>query len=727
MSVMETSDRQSTSSGSTDYYRPDIHDEIHASEFPFPPLSTRKESKPRRSSSHSRHSSHSISALLIMTNERLTLANARNATLETQKEELLLRFASLVKDKASVEAELRATQESLRLHRVQLEVAQREVNRATEVVRGVDKARVEAENEAARLRSKLRQLEEEKVTRQGWEEGWDIGFHEGIERAQAESGLMDRFIRRRRGSSTRRRADSRDGETDGDENGADDSTVSTPVRRTRSSSTRSRKTSVPDAGPYVPPLPIPTVTTPIPLDIPNTQPQQPVSRPPSAGRFRERVRSLTSRSTPRSPSSSGHHPPTHQRSQSRSSRTHVNVPEPSQNSSPEVIHPLPTPSRPPLSPTMSHRSTILPDNYIPMLDKEDNFIPMPPPHELSMPVPSATPAPSEPEMVRERREMRENRRSRAISNVSRASTRISEYDLVSPPAHEGSGEGSRGPYFSGIHRERSPTPGPGSRRMVEEWRNIMSPSPPGRIENEGIVNGVPSEAPPRMQSPTTGRRSRSPRVSGGPRQRKPIVMPKPLSVLQNDPQSSSNIQRIQAEADRASEHPITPPRYYRTEQLQQEAYTHSGPSTANDTPTESSPPAGTARTKTPMAWLRKHFQRSYSSPVVPNIEIEPPSQTPTNTSSGNSSTRMNPVLLTPEDANRPALPNDIISEATRGISILPSSTPLPHSPITIQLPDEELPLGFVPMTPVMAYSSPRGAEHYYEDSGSMFSPIPDNY
>lgn len=173
-----------------------------------------------------------------MTNERLTLANARNATLETQKEELLLRFASLVKDKASVEAELRATQESLRLHRVQLEVAQREVNRATEVVRGVDKARVEAENEAARLRSKLRQLEEEKVTRQGWEEGWDIGFHEGIERAQAESGLMDRFIRRRRGSSTRRRADSRDGETDGDENGADDSTVSTPVRRTRSSSTR---------------------------------------------------------------------------------------------------------------------------------------------------------------------------------------------------------------------------------------------------------------------------------------------------------------------------------------------------------------------------------------------------------------------------------------------------------------------------------------------------------
>lgn len=86
------------------------------------------------------------------------------------------------------------------------------------------------------------------------------------------------------------------------------------------------------------------------------------------------------------------------------------------------------------------------------------------------------------------------------------------------------------------------------------------------------------------------------------------------------------------------------------------------------------------------------------------------------------------MLLTPEDANRPiALPNDIIYEATRGVSILPSSTPLPNNPITIQLPDEELPLGFVPMTPVIAYSSPRGAEHYHDDSGSVFSPIPDDY
>lgn len=139
-----------------------------------------------------------------------------------------------MKDKASVEEELRVTQESLRLHRVQLENAQREVNRATEVVRGVDLARAQAESEAARLRSKLRQLEAEKVTRQGWEEGWDIGFKEGIDRAQTESGLMDRFMRRRR-PSTRQRSYSRDGRTDDGESEAGDSTtVSTPVRRAKS-------------------------------------------------------------------------------------------------------------------------------------------------------------------------------------------------------------------------------------------------------------------------------------------------------------------------------------------------------------------------------------------------------------------------------------------------------------------------------------------------------------
>lgn len=252
-----------SSSDSRNYYHYDLQEDSHATEFPFLPARKRgvglrhsrshllkresgressdKESRHRRSSSHSRTSSRSISALLILTNERLTLSDARNAALEMQKEELLVRFAALVKDKASVEADLRAAHESLRLHKTQLELAQKEVNRANEVVRGVDQARVQAENEATRLRSKLRQLEAEKVTRQGWEEGWDIGYQEGMEQVQVESGLVGRFMGRRRRSSTRQRGRSVDGESEADPEAsqeADDSTVSSPVMRARTPSTR---------------------------------------------------------------------------------------------------------------------------------------------------------------------------------------------------------------------------------------------------------------------------------------------------------------------------------------------------------------------------------------------------------------------------------------------------------------------------------------------------------
>ncbi|KIK69823.1 hypothetical protein GYMLUDRAFT_236296 [Collybiopsis luxurians FD-317 M1] len=637
-----------------------------------PPFSKpNKDSRPRRSSSHSRSSSRSISNLLILTNEQLSLANTRNAALEAQKEELLLRFATLVKEKASVEAELRATQESLRLHKVQLELAQKEVNRATEVVRGVDRARVQAESEATRLRSRVRHLESEKVTREGWEEGWDIGFQEGMAQAQAEGGLMDRFIHRRTRSSVRRRAGSKDSERDADP------PISSPASRARSPSIR---TSVPDVAPHAHPVPIPTVTTPAPLDIPSTQPQQPTPRPLSASRTRERAHSITSKFRPRSRSQNRPH-------QSRSS----DHPFEEQSSSPEIIHPLP---HRPSSPTISHHSTIPPDNYIPMMAHEDNFIHLPPPHELSVPVPSATPVPSEPEFKGRRGSMQVPR-SRAMSDISRASTRISEYDLVSPPPQERS------------HNTDVEMVEEDSRRMVEEWRNIVTP-PPHEVSRR-------AQTPPQIRSPMIDRRSRSPRVSGGPRQQRAIVQPVPLNTLLNS--DHLDVQRI------ADQHP---PRYYRPEQQQQQPQQVSR-YPARSTTTEDSPPAGTARTKTPIAWLKKQFQRSYSSPVVPNIEIEPPSQTPT-TESTNVSTRLDPVLLSPEDANRPIpLPNGIIAEATRGVSVLPSSTPLPNYPIRIQLPDEELPLGFVPMTPVMTFHNDNTLVGPHEDSGSMFSPIPDNY
>ncbi|KAJ3754773.1 hypothetical protein EV360DRAFT_86530 [Lentinula raphanica] len=722
-----------TSSGSQEKYHPNIYDEADVTEFPFPPPKNRgaglrhshsnlhkhengrehaeKESRPRRSSSHSRHSSRSA-VLLNIANDRLNLAYARNNALETQKEELLVRFAALIKDKASLESELRSTQESLRLHQVQLDLAQKEVNRANDVVRQVDQARVKAENEVDRLRSRIRSLESEKLTRQGWEEGWDIGFQEGLERAQAESGLINRYFHRRRRSSTRQGAENRGADDDEDE--GDTSTISSPVRRARSPSTSHsgrHKPFIPEDGPGV----VPSVST-------GPASTQSARRPSSISRTRERTRSITSRWRPRSPE------PSSETLQPRSnrSRLHVSTDPRSQHSSPEVIHPLPVP-RPGSS--LSHRS-IPPDNYIPtMTPGADHYIPMPPPHELSAPVPSSTPAPSEPETVREDREMKRRLpRSRAASTASRASTRISEYDLVSPPAQERAGYFQ--PFNTGFDRDGrtyDATDDVSSRRMVEEWRNIMTTPPSVKEGNGGQVRPV-SESPrniPRVQSPSTSSRARSPRIPSGPRVRENIVQPTPLptgSLPRRDFGRTRNIPEAPHLTDMGDTQTMSFPRNPRTEQLQQEANNQSGTSTS-----ESSPPAGTARTKTPIAWFKKHFQRSYSSPVIPNIQIEPPSQTPTSSSS-NTTSRLDPVLLSPEDANRPiALPNDVIAEATRGIAILPSSTPVPNAPITITLPDGELPLGFVPTTPMMSYSTQETGRHKSLDSESVFSPIPDNY
>ncbi|KAK0484099.1 hypothetical protein EDD18DRAFT_725346 [Armillaria luteobubalina] len=83
------------------------------------------------------------------------------------------------------------------------------------------------------------------------------------------------------------------------------------------------------------------------------------------------------------------------------------------------------------------------------------------------------------------------------------------------------------------------------------------------------------------------------------------------------------------------------------------------------------------RLMSPLAWLRKRFQRSYSSPAGVNIQVEPPSQSPSNPSDHAS---FNPGLLT----DRP-LPD------------LPPSRRVPRSHDPIELPDDRLPPGFIPI------------------------------
>lgn len=143
--------------------------------------------------------------------------------------------------------------------------------------------------------------------------------------------------------------------------------------------------------------------------------------------------------------------------------------------------PRPYHDRPP-SPSASHKSIVVPpDNYIPTTHKEGEFIVLPPPHELSRPASTVV------EDARPREEERQRRRTMAAFSersraVSRASTRISEYDIVSPPRGMDLRHTTRNSHISPFtlgmqtptpHRGRTLTP---TQEMVEQWRSQTSPS-----------------------------------------------------------------------------------------------------------------------------------------------------------------------------------------------------------------------------------------------------------
>lgn len=223
----------------------------------------------------------------------------------------------------------------------------------------------------------------------------------------------------------------------------------------------------------------------------------------------------------------------------------IPIPAPPLSHSPEKIQPMP--SRNSARSPSRHSVDIPPDNWIPTADG-NSFIAMPPPHEFSIPI-DANPTPrtntrsldgndagergTRPPSRQQHPQVRTRdyayadtapsgsapqpppSRPRTNSGASRGSTRISQYDLVSPPRNqkpEDSDRKGNGDAYSvqsytrrgrererEVQRERSRTPGldsrtrrgqPESERIVEEWRSanpdVVTPrnSTDGRMPND---------------------------------------------------------------------------------------------------------------------------------------------------------------------------------------------------------------------------------------------------
>jgi hypothetical protein len=79
---------------------------------------------------------------------------------------------------------------STRLYQIQLEAAQQEIYRAQDVLDTVDKQRLDAEKEAAELRSKNRKLLEDARLQRAKEQGRLQGMREGLEKGR-DLGLLE--------------------------------------------------------------------------------------------------------------------------------------------------------------------------------------------------------------------------------------------------------------------------------------------------------------------------------------------------------------------------------------------------------------------------------------------------------------------------------------------------------------------------------------------------------
>ncbi|KAJ7127568.1 hypothetical protein C8R43DRAFT_696695 [Mycena crocata] len=631
-------------------------------EFPFPPFppaesstlhetfttylknrdgeTSRHKQRPR---SHSRSAS-SISNLLLVATERLGQETSRANAADLRCAEVLSHLRTIVEDRDQLRRSLAKVQEELGLYKLQLDVAQNEIFRAQKIVDGVDKARVEAEEQAAKDRTIARQLVSEREVWVAREEGRNEGFQEGLRQG-----------RRWAFEAARRRPDEYTVNGGGYEEELDEepetyepsARPSSPSnRRAWSSPSRSVRSTLPDAASYASTLPANAITPAAPSNAPSTQTQpstprrSPPERSPSA---------RSSRPLPRAPS---------------------RLPEPI-----DIRPDRNTPHIRATSPSMSHRSMALPpDGFIPTVGA-DSVISLPPPHELSRPVSFVdedtlrTPATVHgADMLT---------RGRTMSNVSRGSTRLSEYDILSPPRAQ-------------------EAPVSRSDQVAQQWRAANSNPPqrrPSTAEDVRSENFSTRSSQPRSQM---SRRT-------GPRRPREIVMPMPLSTSMHAAGMSYTRPSTSGMAPRDHQPPALP---------SAPAGPSSAPGSAPYAPANEYYAAHPAqqgyaedmaptRPRSAIAWIKTRFNRSFSASSVPNIQIEPPSNPASNPSTDNT---VNNVLLAPDDAGHVTLPQQFVPElaqAVAGVHAAQPDTAGAGAGSLIVLPDNQLPPGFVPLSPIL--------------------------
>ncbi|KAG0694828.1 hypothetical protein DFH29DRAFT_300959 [Suillus ampliporus] len=516
-----------------------------------------------------------INALLVVTSERLETESNRANTSERRALEYFNRLRQATENRERAEQDSARLREELKLYKLQLDNAQKEIFRAQDIINQVSAQKCEAEADAARARTKARKLQEEKMMMIAHEEGRRRGYKEGLSigrRLGFDEGTTIRYDEdpARRVRRTAVPPDQGDEEEEDESVHSERNHLRLQSRAPPRSSRHVRPESAPPVGtydpaPHVPVLPVPILVNPV--------------RPPSPPRRT---------TTPPSPPAG-------------------------------TIYPTP------MRPAPSHSGDVPQDGWIPRADPQTSFIPIPPPHGLSLPMaPSSSTQSNELDhntlydagdsnyaLVRTRDYAYTQPtpipapKPRSPSLISRSSTHMSQYELVSAPAERQHGSSLRHEMSSSLTRsgsqpERHTSHGEyGHERsrkevFVEQWR----------ADPEVVATATPGTAVRDFQP-----------MPSGPYRPRESSMPAP-------PADSRPSSRVESRTSQVASQKRSPP-----------------------------------RSRNPLDYFnfRQRFQHRQSAASVPNITVEPPSDEASTPSERTHHSHLE--LLSPESAHRPLPPS----------------------------------------------------------------------
>lgn len=121
-----------------------------------------------------------VNTALVVTSERLETEASRANAAERRALDYFHRLRAATESRERAEQESARLREELKLYKLQLENAQKEIFRAQDIIDQVASQRNEAEADAARARTKARKLQEEKLVMLAREEGRRMGYKEGL-------------------------------------------------------------------------------------------------------------------------------------------------------------------------------------------------------------------------------------------------------------------------------------------------------------------------------------------------------------------------------------------------------------------------------------------------------------------------------------------------------------------------------------------------------------------